>query len=50
MKCKYKELFEENAECELTYPDCLNKVMCVYEDKYHDRLIEALVEREDNHE
>lgn len=40
MKCKYKELFEKDAECGLTYPECMKYVLCAYEDKYHERLLE----------
>lgn len=35
MKCKYKEFFDKDGECGLTYPDCMKYVICAYEDKYH---------------
>ena len=43
MKCKYKELLNKDGECDLTYPDCTKKVICYYEEKYHDLLIEAQI-------
>ena len=47
MKCKYKELFEKDGECGLTYPECMKFVLCAYEDKYHERLQDAMdIERE----
>lgn len=42
MECKYKQFFEKNGECDLTYPECQSKVLCVYEDKYHDLLMDAM--------
>ena len=41
MKCKYKEYFDKDGECGLTYPECTKFVLCAYEDKYHEKLQEA---------
>ena len=38
MECKYKKLFKSDGECDMTYPDCIKKVLCIYEDKYHELL------------
>lgn len=50
MKCKYKELFEKDAECDLTYPECKKKVICFYEEKYHDLLMDAKCAEVDHYE
>lgn len=43
MKCKYKEFFTGNGECDLSYPSCTVAVLCVYEDRYHERMTEAKI-------
>ena len=42
-KCRCKELFDKNGECDLTYPECRKKMVCYYEEKYHDLLLDAKI-------
>lgn len=49
MECAYKKVIDKNkdGECGLTYPECTKQVICFYEEKYHDLLMDAkAVERE----
>lgn len=49
MECAYKKAIDKNkdGECDLTYPECTQQVICFYEEKYHDLLMDAkAVERE----
>lgn len=49
MKCKYKEFFTGNGECDLSYPSCTVAVLCVYEDRYHERMTEAKIAERENY-
>lgn len=43
MECMYKKFFTGSGECNLNYPDCVKKVFCIYEDKYHENSQETLI-------
>lgn len=50
MECKYKEFFTGDGKCALEYPDCMKRILCPYEDRYHDRLAEAKIAERERYE
>ena len=42
MKCQYKKYFTGDEDCEFTYPECMKQILCIYEDKYHENMLESI--------